>query len=582
MAKRMRSLVGVLFLILLTACGGQGGGPAGEKPVLIPPTTQVLDEDSRNSLLAVEADGSLLFSAAPSLEPGDVVVSEPTAAAPQGLLREVTAVRQEGDDYIVETVGAQLRDAVHQGSLDVHLKLDPSDLASSTVLHSGIQLQNLGYELNTDFGTGGLLQATGSLQIDPVIDLSIDIGCDDTVFGVCAEIPDLNVHVEVGLNETANLDLVGDEDLEFDNEYGVATHNFEPVTFFIGPVPVVLTPRLEIYLTAQGSLTATLSFDVDQEIDLAAGFEYNSDDGFSDLSRNESSFGTSGVDFSGEVSANVAAGARFEILLYGVIGPYGSLEAGASLAASQVGLPGSGGTLWKLAGCLNGSVGISSVDVLDLDYDKQLFDLCATFASDENDPPTVVLTAPGTGTQIFVGEAVTATAFVDDRDGQTVSCDWESSRAGDSLPNDCEGQATFGTTGSRTLTVTASDPVGETDTDSVTIDVEPLPDILVNVSSPDDGAALGNGDPITLSGFASGGTGPYDYVWYLFHPTDDSGVGGQEYEIGTGASIEWGPNDTLGTIECETFDWARLMLQATDANGFEGSRSVMITISNIC
>ncbi|HEX7004981.1 MAG TPA: hypothetical protein VF168_12420 [Trueperaceae bacterium] len=582
MAQRIRYLVSLLVLIALTACGGQGGGPLGERPVLTPPTTQVLDEGERNSLVAVEADGTLLFSVAPSLEAGDVVVSEPTAAAPHGLLRKVTAVREEGGMFVVETDGAELRDAVHQGSLEVHLELDPADIASSTALHSGIELQSLGYQLNTDFGTGGLLRATGSLQIDPVIDLSIDIGCDDTVFGVCAEIPDLNVHVEVGLNETANLSLEGDEDLEFDAEYGVATHNFEPITFFIGPVPVVLTPRLEIYLTAQGSLTATLSFEVDQEIGLAAGFEYNSDDGFSDLSRNDSSFDSSGVDFSGDVSAEVAAGARFEIRLYGVIGPYGSLEAGASLAASQEGLVGSGGTLWQLKGCLAGSVGISSVDVLDLDYEKELFDLCAAVASETNDPPTVVLAAPGPGTQIFVGEAVTLSALVDDRDGQTVSCDWESSRAGDSLPSGCEGKGTFGTTGSRTLTVTASDPTGETDTDSVTIEVEPLPDILVTITNPEDGTALGNGDPITLSGSASGGSGPYDYVWYLHHPTDDSGNGGDVYQIGTAASIEWGPNDTLGTIDCRTFDWARLELEATDENGFEGSRSVMITISNIC
>lgn len=577
-----------VLVVLLAACGSPSpGGGGGDDEVLIPPTTEVLGADAREALTSVDADGTLTFAAASgvadALDVDDVVVSEPTTAAPEGLLRTVTAVRTENDQVIVETVGATLRDAVHEGSLHVSVRLQPSDLESSVALHSGVTVQDFSHTIDTDFGTGGVLHATGSLTIDPILDLDIDLSCDDTFLGVCVEIPDLNVRVRVGVTETAELTIEGSEELAFDEELPIAAHDFAPMTFFIGPVPVVLTPRLVIYLTASGSLTAELTFEASQDLTLAGGFAYDSDTGFDDLSQTSSSFDHSGVDFAGAADARAAVGGRYQIRLYGVIGPFGSLEAGPRLRANVAGLPGTASVLWELEGCLTGTVGIDSVDVLDLSYESELFDLCTTIASDDNDPPFVVIQTPSPGTQHFVGETFTLRGAASDADGQPVACAWTSSLAGDPLPlAGCEVDVAFASAGPRTLTLTGTDPAGATDTDTVTIDIDPVPDVLPVIVSPDDGQALGPGSVITLEGSASGGTEPYQFDWSIAWPTDEAGNGGDLYAIGSGASLEWAVDDTLELPGCEFFTWGRVILQVTDTDGFMGSRSVIVSIGLIC
>ena len=129
--------------LLLASCGQPGGG-GNDDEVLIPPTTEVLDDEARSDLAEVDADGTLTFDdgagIADTLEADDVVVAQPAAAAPEGLLRRVTAVRTLGDEVIVETTGAELIEAVHEGSLSVSVPLDANDLRSSMALHSGVEV----------------------------------------------------------------------------------------------------------------------------------------------------------------------------------------------------------------------------------------------------------------------------------------------------------------------------------------------------------------------------------------------------------------------------------------------------------
>lgn len=584
----LRRLAPFLALVLLLAACGQpppgGGGNDGE--VLVPPTTEVLDDDARNALLEMDAEGTLTFDGtagvADGLEIDDVVVARPASAAPEGLLRRVTAVRTDGGRTIVETTGAELIDAVHEGSLSVSVALDASDLESSVALQSGVEVQDLSHTIDTDFGTGGLLEASGTVAIAPILDLDIGISCDDKVFGICAEIPDLDVRVRVGLNETADVTLEGSEELDFDEEFPIAAHEFAPLTFSIGPVPVVLTPRLEVYLTASGSLSAELSFRAEQDLALAAGFAFDSDTGFEDISETTTSFEPGRVDFVGEAEAFAAVGGRYQLRLYGVIGPFGSIEAGPRVRANASGLPGTGSLLWELEGCLVGTVGIDSVDVLDLQYDSELFDLCATFADEGNSDPGVNIRLPQADSEIFDGEEVVLRASAFDDDGHAVTCAWSSSRGEDPLAGvGCEGTTTFSSLGTRTLAVTATDPLGATATDSVTIDVQPAPTILVQIHQPTEDDAFVPGDTLTLEGSAAGGTEPHTLEWS--GQLEMSTV--QQVDIGTGSPLQWTPEDDLVFDDCFEGDDGgifELTLSATDAEGRTEQRTIEFFIGHVC
>ena len=584
MGTKQNFALSLLVILLLTACGQQPPSGPGTAEVLIPPTTKVLEPTDRQGLLEVRADGTMVFSAASGianrLEADDVVVSEPASAAPMGLLRKVTSVREAGDVVIVTTVGAELREAVHEGSLSVTLDLDEADLEGSLALRSGVAVQGLGHTIDTDFGTGGRLQVTGSLDIDPILDLDIGISCSRKVLGICIAIPDLNVLVKVGFEETADLSIVGSENFDFDEEFAIARHDFKPVTFSIGPIPVVLTPRLDLFLTTSGSLTGDLSFTADQSLTLAGGFSFDSDTGFDDIVQNESSFDHGNVAFDGEASARASVGGRFQIRLYGVVGPFGSLEGGPRLEGSHQGLTGPGTVLWTLEGCLTGTVGIDSVDVLNLQYSTELFDACATFANHENQAPSVFILAPVEGSQRFVGEDVTLRASTSDPDGHAVACEWTSSVADASFPvSGCETSVVFATAGSRTLTLTGTDPAGATDSDTVTITVDPAPDILVTISNPEEGRGIPIDEPTTLQGSASGGVEPYTFSWSVApHPTSE-----EIHQIGPGASRDWTPNETFEQLDelCAVM-FPRLILDVIDADGFEGTRTIDIMVGGIC
>lgn len=590
MHARRRLAFVVTVLLFLAACtqppSGGGGPGTGSDETIIPPTTKVLDVEAREGLLEADEQGTLRFAAESGveneIEVGDIVVSEPTPAAPSGLLRKVTSVVSEGDQVIVETVGAEIREAVHQGSLSVSLELDEGALVGSTALQPGIEVQAFEHAIDSDFGTNGAFRATGTLNIQPILDLDIDITCNEQKLGFCIEIPDLDLLFKVGLVETANLEIEGSDTLAFDEQLVIASHDFAPITFTIAFVPIVLTPRLEIYLTASGTVTGELVFVAEQELALSGGFTYNSDRGFRNISQSTVDFDRGAADFGGQAVARAAVGGRFELFLYGAIGPYGALEAGPRIEANQSGLPGTSITLWELEGCLTGLVGIDSVPALGLEYEATLFGRCTTFARETDEAPSVFVQAPTAGTQIFVGDDVTLRGSAFDPNGGTVACAWTSSLAGDPFPAaGCTTQVTFATAGTRTLTLVGTDPAGTSDADTVTLTVSAAPLILVTVTNPKDQQHLPAGDAIVLEGSAGGGLEPYAYQWSVAYPTDLNGDGGEVFAIGPGASRVWIPDQTLGVDDCDP-EVAKLFLNVTDADGFVGSRSVLIRFGTIC
>ncbi len=615
-SSRTKILTAVLTIAVLTSvCNIPTFAPSAPSSgeVIIPPTTKVMDAAALTALESVRTDGTLTFStSSPALEglaPADVVVMESTSAAPNGLLRKVISVRTEGDKVIVETEGAKITEAIHQGSLSITQELKPEDIRATTIFQPGVTFDGatvaqapgprdilasyplrpgsratgLTYSFDTDLGTGGKLKLAGNAVLTPILKTDMSISCDRKVLGICAEIPDLNFMASVGVEETVSLTAKGNTGT-FDKEARIARHEFNPITFSIGPVPVVIVPIIDVYLHGNGTLTATLDYSVNQNLKLVAGFKYNSDKGFEDISEKSSNFSLPSPSFNGNADVRGALGVKFELLFYGVVGPFGSLEAGPHISASISGLPPDANTLWRIEGCLWLNIGIDSVDVLDIHYQKELYKACLGYGTGENHPPLVNIDSPNPSTQIFVGVPVNLRGSAVDTDGGAVTCQWTSSTSGDPFPRtDCKKETvTFQSQGDRTLTLTGTDPGGKSTTRSVTINVLPPPAILVTISSPADGATIGPDEQITLSGSASGGTGPYSFAWKVVYPVDASGGGGSTYDIAQGDSLTWKPSDTLSFPGCEVDNFARIILETTDANGFTGSLTIFVHINRIC
>lgn len=587
--------------------------PASPTPTgyLIPPTTKVLDSSLQGTIESVSPEGMIVFSktspAIASLAAGDVLVSDAIPAAPNGLLRKVSAIRVEGNQVLVETVDAELIEAVQEGKVSFVKELKPEDVRS-TWLYPGVALNGpakadsysphlaslapvssvlrpsaFSYTIDTDFGTGGRVKVVGNASLEPKLEADVNISCNDKIFGACAEIPDLNFMTRIAILENVSLSVQGDA-TSFNKKIEIARHEFQPLTFWIGPVPVVFTPILSIYLQGDGVLTSKVEYAIGQKLTLAAGFRYNSDTGFKDLSEASFDFLKPSPTFTKQVDLRGVVGGEFKLLLYGTIGPFASLEAGPRFRANILGLPSEPGVLWRAEGCIWLFAGIDSVKVIKLRYQKELYKNCATFAQGLNQPPSVSIQSPNAGSQVYQGEAVKLRATAYDPDGGYISCKWTSSQTGDPFPiTDCENATVkFNTPGSRTLTLTVSDSIGSNAKASVSFEVLPPPNILVTILNPLDGGMVGPEEVITLSGSASGGEGPYKFNWSFVFPTDPAGNGGTEYPIGSGDSLTWAPSNSVAFAGCEVSQYGRLILNVKDKNGFSGMRSIVFLVIRIC
>jgi len=583
---------------------------AGPTEYIIPATTKVLSPDIQGTFESVSPDGTtIIFSRSSavlaSLEPGDILVSDVSPATPYGLLRKVRTIRTDGEKVIVETEDARLIEAIHKGHLSFTRDLRPQDIRSSWLMpgvtfhgadiagQSSYHLASLGmgpapspqslsYTIDTDLGTGGKLRVVGNASLEPKLEADLDISCNEKVWGICAEIPDLNFMTRIAILEHTSLSVKGNT-ATVQKKIEIARHEFAPFTFSIGPVPIVFTPILSVYLKGDGTLTANVEYAVQQRLTLAAGFRYNSDSGFENLSEASSDFSIPSRTFNGRVDLRGVVGGEFQLLLYGVIGPFASLEAGPRFRASLWGLPSESQVLWRAEGCMQLFAGVDS-DLLDLHYQAELYKACATFGEGANQPPSVSIQSPNAGTQVYQGETVKLRATVFDPDGQTLECRWSSDPAGNPFPlTKCErASVVFNTPGNRTLTLTATDPTGAHASAQTTFTVLPPPEILVAIEEPADGSMVGPDETITLSGSASNGEGPYKFSWSIAWPTDAAGNSGKLYKIGSGANLTWRPSSAISFPGCEVNGYGRLILTATDANGFSGTRSIGIMIVRIC
>lgn len=190
----------------------------------------------------------------------------------------------------------------------------------------------------------------------------------------------------------------------------------------------------------------------------------------------------------------------------------------------------------------------------------------------QNQPPTVTLTAPKASDSLKAGASVALTASASDSDGTVATVRYYSgatligqSSAGGNFP----ATWTPATAGSYTLTAVAEDNAGSTTTSAavtVTVSANQLP--TVSITSPTAGSSITLGQSVSLTASASDGDGTIARVKYF--------NGGSQ--IGTSQAAPtypatWTP-PAAGTYS--------LTAQATDDSGGIGtSAAVSITVTQV-
>ncbi|NLE80228.1 MAG: hypothetical protein GX610_11720, partial [Rhodococcus sp.] len=401
----------------LSACGGLGP-PVDE--VVVRDETVVLDAAARTMLTESREDGTLVFTSAggtplPAIDVGSVLVSEPSTAAPDGLLRRATAVDDSVPGVLtVTTEQATFGEAIQKGSMSAEFSITANDPGEFTPAIEGVALavpmQESGTAAAAGLGSTALedgigltfdtiiydgdgdkdtkhdqVKALGEIRLKPVIKVDLDLDCQGFL---CLD-SDIDFMFKVGVEEVARIGLTGKGvlGLNIKQTITLGTYKGAPKTFFIGPVPVVITPKLVIELRFDGSVGVTVSYEVSQTLTAVLGAKY--DDEWSNLSELDNEFNVGPVQTDSPISAVVdgkAKGAlRGELMFYGIVGPTLEIVPWVGLDLRYPRDP-----VWKLNAGLEGNVGVR-IDVLGYTkaWDSQLFDFNAEVAQSVNSAPVV-------------------------------------------------------------------------------------------------------------------------------------------------------------------------------------------------
>jgi YVTN family beta-propeller protein len=308
----------------------------------VPETTEVLTDATTQRLASVSPDGvvftfTTMTPELAALDPGDVMVGGVSPATPYGFLRRVASVSTAAGEVFVETADAVIEDAIEQGELDVSEELSPAGLEDLT-LPEGVTLTMLpgaSRRFHFDIVNAVLYDHDGDKttlddQITANGALDLTLGYDFTfrVQGWRLRTMQFTTRAD----EIANLSIGADVNIASLSEEFPLTPPIPiaPITFPIGPVPVVITPYINIFVGIDGSVHVGVHAGVTQQAGMAAGLRY-ADGAWSPIHQFTNNFWYDLPRAYAALDARVYAGARLELMLYGVTGPYGDVRLNFSL-----------------------------------------------------------------------------------------------------------------------------------------------------------------------------------------------------------------------------------------------------------
>jgi putative cell wall-binding protein len=399
-----RASVHTIWLIGGPAAVAEGVGNTlrADTKVEIPDGTVVLDYETRSKMESVSSN-KVTFSGSTSLlsslSRNDIIVSEPTYEAPDGLLRKVTNVSTSGGKVIVSTSGATIEDALGSSSADLVGTLSPYMVQSQSAL-DGVEL-NLGapgsvspdslgtFDVSINnvvlYDSGGAkIVANGSVEFE-----------SDLIFNVSTSWLSLESALfKLETTERANLDITASTTVaSLSKEVTLATYWLTPVTIQAGPVPVVITPVVTVNVGVNGKISLGISAGATQTMRFGAGVKYENGS-WGPVSEFENSFKFNPPSASATASFKLYAGPQIDLLIYGVVGPTGELTAYLQLLAGADRTP-----PWELNAGLQCKIGVTFTlfKFAEAGYEATVIDWKHQLATGGKGTVTGVVTGAATG-----------------------------------------------------------------------------------------------------------------------------------------------------------------------------------------
>ena len=218
-------------------------------------------------------DGTVILTCDPGAEPkpGEIIVSGITANAPVGFLRRVESVQTSGGQCVMTTTNASLEEVVPDGDYDLPVPM-LEEGQYVTVQAPGQAPQRVGFstslKLGVKIGSGGV-KVISNVSAADALDGDQDKTYPVTIVALLSPSIDVNFIYSsrnrrvqrIGLKGNAEISaeilgkLSAEQTVHLLGEDGVKlfTVNLKPVTVMAGYVPIVFTPRIDVFLTVDVS-----------------------------------------------------------------------------------------------------------------------------------------------------------------------------------------------------------------------------------------------------------------------------------------------------------------------------------------
>ncbi len=335
MKKIMIFTLSIISILLFSCSSGENGfstdGDSNDNnqiPV-IPERTKVAEQIDVQNIVKVEKVNNqerIIFSKetdlVKDLKDGDILIIPPDPnKVPYGMLRKVKSKTVNPDGTVViETELAMLTEAIESGEVEGTVDLDLTQIQSQT-LAKGVRVakvdkNKIEYDIDTDIGSG--LKLVGDISIEkPNLYFKLRISYFQLK----------EITAKIRASETARLQIIGNAKYSIKSEIKIASIDLPPIGFTIGPVPIIITPTIEVVAGANGSVSAKISTGVIQTLNYAIGATYTDTEGTKGINELTKSFKPSALDFEGKVNVHPYVKGGFYLKLYDVAGPGGAVEA---------------------------------------------------------------------------------------------------------------------------------------------------------------------------------------------------------------------------------------------------------------
>ncbi len=347
------------FNATVTVSDGRGGTASQNYTLTVKNLFNIHALSAAQTTGLTVTDTNLIFSQPVNFAVGDVVSSSINSVTPSGLLRQINSI--SSDRRTITTRNAVLEDIVREANISSYNSLSPLQVRSFTGLRGvsmipsatndprfKISLNNVvlyDYDGNRTT-TNDQIIANGFMNFDAGFNFDLTVKNSRLESLLFEQILNESTDITIGANLLA---------MAVSYKIKIAEYRLAPIVVATipttPPIPLIITPKIEVYAGINLVKANPLSFRVRQDLISNSGLQYNNG-AWSPIARLLNSFNFTIPAITGEWSLNVFAGPTLKLPLYDIAGPSVSATVGMTLQTSN--------SNWELHGNFNASAAISA------------------------------------------------------------------------------------------------------------------------------------------------------------------------------------------------------------------------------